>query len=262
MGLGDQLIATGLAKGSVKRGKKIAFGNGLKLMWDQNSERIFRGNPNIAFPGQERGYDVEWISYYKGWRGYNKQGSGHWEWNMKWKCSPGEIYLSDEEKKLGDRCGSGFVVMEPNVESWKLSSPNKDWGRANYEAVAVSLARDGHRIVQFEYAKSGPVVRGAKTVRTRDFRDALAIMRNASLYVGAEGGLHHGAAAVGIPAVVLFGGFIPPSVTGYDSHTNLAGSDKFCGSFSRCQHCLDAMARITQDSVYRAAKNYLEKAAA
>lgn len=257
MGLGDQLIATGLAKGAAKRGKRIAFGNGFKLLWDHNSERIFRGNPNIAFPGQERGRDVEWKAYYKGYRGYNAQGPGHWEWNVKWKCTPGEIYLSDEEEKYGQRLGKDFIVMEPNVESWKASSPNKDWGRGNYQSVATSLLNDGHRIIQFMYPKSGPILRGVKSIVTRDFRDALSIMRNARLYIGAEGGLHHGAAAVGIPAVVLFGGFIPPSVTGYDGHTNLAGSDRFCGSFSRCQHCLDAMMRITQDSVYKAAKEHL-----
>ena len=42
MGLGDQLIATGIAKGYHDRGKKLAFGTGEKLMWDHNSERIFR----------------------------------------------------------------------------------------------------------------------------------------------------------------------------------------------------------------------------
>lgn len=262
MGVGDQLIATGLAKGAAKRGRKIAFGNGIKLIWDHHSEIIFRGNPNIAFPGQERGRDVDWIGYYKGHRGYNAQGPGHWEWNKSWKCIPGEIYLTDEEKKFGERFGKDFIVMEPNVPQWKPAAANKDWGRGNYQSVATSLLNDGHRIFQFMYPKSGPILRGVKNVVTKDFRDALAIMMNASLYIGAEGGLHHSAAAINIPAVVLFGGFIPPSVTGYDNHTNLVGSNRFCGSFSRCQHCLDAMASISQDKVYRAAKNHLEKVAA
>lgn len=254
LGIGDQLIATGLARGAAARGSKVAFGAGRKLVWDHNSEPIFRGNPNIAFPGEELRGNVEWIDYYKGNRKYNRQGSGHWIWNMSWKCIPGEIYLTDAEKEAGARFGSGFVVIEPNVESWKQASPNKDWGRARYEAVATRLIDDGNRLIQFTYPKGGPVVRGAKAVQTRDFRDALAIMRNASLYLGPEGGLHHGAAAVGISAVVLFGGFIPPSVTGYDTHTNLVGSDRFCGSLSRCRHCHDAMAAISVDRVYRAVK--------
>lgn len=258
MGLGDQLIATGLARGAAKRGKKIAFGNGHKLIWDHNSEQVFRGNPNIAFPGQERGKDVEWIAYYKGWRVYNKEGPGHWEWNTKWKCIPGEIFLNEQEKSDGERCGKGYVVIEPNVEAWKPSSPNKDWGRENYQAVVSRLTAEGIKVVQFEYQKSGPILRGAKAVRTRSFRDAISLLRNASLYLGAEGGLHHGSAAVGTPAVVLFGGFIPPSVTGYDTHINLTGGEqRFCGSFTRCKHCIDAMARISQNEVYEAVRQCL-----
>lgn len=254
MGLGDQLIGTGLARGAAARGVKIAFGDGHKLIWDHNSEPIFRGNPNIAMPGEERGPNVEWIAYYKGLRKYNIHGPGRWIWNMDWRCTPGEIFLTEAEKATGDRHGAGFIVIEPNIESWKNCAANKDWGRAKYEAVATRLIEDGHRLVQFVYPKAGPVVRGVKPVETRSFRDALAIMRNASLYLGPEGGLHHGAAAVGIPAVVLFGGFIPPQVTGYDTHTNLVGSDRFCGSFTRCAHCIQAMAAIPVDRVYRAVK--------
>jgi len=258
MGIGDQLIGTGLARGAAARGKRIAFGDRTRLIWDHNSEQIFRGNPNLAFPGQERAPDVEWVAYFKGRRGYNKQGDGCWIWNLGWKCTPGEIFLNDSEKIVGDRQGKGFIVMEPNVEEWKVSSPNKDWGRGNYQAIATQLIGEGHRVLQFVYPKGGPILKGAKPVSTRSFRDALAVLRNASLYIGPEGGLHHGAAAVGIPAVVLFGGFIPPSVTGYDDHTNLVGSDRFCGSFSKCQHCIDAMASISVDTVYRAVKDHHE----
>jgi len=259
MGLGDQLIATGLAKGAAARGKKVAFGSELhkRLVWDHNSEQIFRGNPNIAFPGEEFGNNVEWIAYFKGYRQYNTEGRGHWIWNMQWKCIPGEIYLSDAEKQAADSRGKGFIVLEPNVESWKGSSPNKDWGRNNYAVVVTRLIEEGETIVQFDYPKAGPIVRGVKGIRTNNFREALAILRNAKMYLGAEGGLHHGAAAVGIPAVVLFGGFIPPTVTGYDTHINLAGSDRFCGSFTRCQHCLDAMASISVDRVYGAVKRLI-----
>jgi ADP-heptose:LPS heptosyltransferase len=79
------------------------------------------------------------------------------------------------------------------------------------------------------------------------------------LYIGPEGGLHHGAAAVGIPAVVLFGGFIPPQVTGYKTHVNLTGgADFFCGSLQACKHCAEAMERIKSKHVCDAAKGFLE----
>lgn len=260
MGLGDQLIATGLAKGAAARGKKIAFGSRLhkQLVWDHNSEQVFRGNPNIAFPGQEFESNVEWIAYFKGYRQYNTQGAGHWIWNMRWRCEPGEIYFTEEEKEAADKRGRGFIVLEPNVEQWKAPAQNKDWGTNRYQEVAQKLIADGIEVLQFDYPKAGPIIRGARGVRANSFREALAIMRNAKLYLGPEGGLHHGAAALGLSAVVLFGGFIPPSVTGYDFHTNLVGNaTKFCGSFTRCQHCRDALDSISVDKVYTAVRERL-----
>jgi len=253
VGYGDQLIATGLARGAAARGKRIALGSQGKIRWDgTKSLEVFRRNPNLARPGCERDKDVEWIAYHKGLRGYNKQGDGKWIWNMDWKCVPGEMFFSDLELQQATRHGKDFVVIEPHVESWKPMAINKDWGFDKYQEVAGRLTNMGLQVVQFSYAKAGRPLRGVKVVATESFRHALSILRGAKLYVGAEGGLHHGAAAVGIPAVVLFGGWIPPSVTGYDTHENLSVGDNFCGSFSPCQHCRDAMASIGVDRVMSA----------
>lgn len=257
MGLGDQLIATGIARGAQARGKRIAFGDQRRIIWDQNSELIFRGNPNIARPGHERAADLEWVPYYKGSRGYNSDGGNRWIWNMKWRCKPGEMFFDPIEKADAAKHDGGFIVIEPNVEAWKPVAPNKDWGAVKYRDLSERLIADGHQLVQFVYARSGVVLAGVRSIRTSTFRHALAILHNAKMYIGAEGGLHHGAAAAGIPAVVLFGGFVPPQVTGYESHTNLTGGATACGSFRPCQHCKQAMAAISVDTVYEAARKYL-----
>ncbi|MFZ2252610.1 MAG: glycosyltransferase family 9 protein [Minisyncoccia bacterium] len=259
MGLGDQLIATGMARGARARGRLIAFGDGRRIKWDHNSATVFQGNPNIAQPGSERrGRALEWVRYYKGHRIYNTHdvSRNRWIWNEDFRPVPGEMFLTDAEKQLAARVGSGFIVIEPNVETWKSSAANKDWGRSKYQEVADVLRRD-HRVVQFTHPKSGPILRGVEAVPTHGFRDALGIMEHATLYVGPEGGLHHGAAAMGVPGVVLFGGFIPPSVTGYDTHTNLTGGAEACGSLSPCKHCKAAMAAISVDEVLEAAKERL-----
>jgi len=54
-------------------------------------------------------------------------------------------------------------------------------------------------------------------------------------------------------AIVLFGGFVPPAVTGYPMHRNLTGGAEACGSFNRCDHCLAAMRAISVDEVHAAA---------
>lgn len=253
-------MATGFARGAAARGKRTAFGDGKKIIWDKNSPEIFKGNPNIAPEGSESAQNLEWVGFYKGSRLYNKQGPGRWIWNYEFRPIRGEMFFDEQEKNNG-RSGSGFVIIEPSVPLWKSVAPNKQWGRAKYQRVAEILRRNGFRVAQFGYGRSSPTLSSVATIRTRTFRDALSVLAYASLYVGPEGGLHHGAAAVGIPAVVLFGGFIPPQVTGYDTHTNLTGGAEACGSLALCQHCRDAMDRISVEEVAESALTYLRRAA-
>jgi hypothetical protein len=249
MGLGDQLMASGMARGAHARGKAIAFGDGVKIRWDQHSHEVFKWNPNIAAPGRERDSCVEWIDYYKGHRLYNRQEGDRWVWNLDFHATPGEVFLDDIERKNGERYGSGFVLIEPQSAPWKSVAANKDWGRAKYQEVASRLKKAGFPVGQFISDKGSPPLQGVTPIRTASFRDAVSILANAAIYIGSEGGLHHAAAAVGIPAVVLFGGFIPPSVTGYAAHANLTGGADACGSLKPCPHCRKAMEAISVEEV-------------
>ncbi|RWC25904.1 glycosyltransferase family 9 protein [Mesorhizobium sp.] len=257
MGLGDQIMASGLARGAAARGKRIALGDGRRIVWEKTSFDIFRGNPNVAPPGSEGAPDLEWLAYYKGHRLYNRRVGDRWVWNLSFRAKPGEIFFDAAETAAGMRHGESFVVVEPQSAQWKTVAPNKDWGVANFQAVADRLRGLGLRVVQFRSEQSPVALRNVEQLATTSFRDALAILARASLYIGAEGGLHHGAAAVGIPAVVLFGGFIPPAVTGYSTHTNLTGGAQACGSLKPCKHCRAALAGITIDDVFNAALRQL-----
>lgn len=258
MGLGDNLMATGMAKGAAKRGKRVAFGNGETILWDQHSEQIFQDNPNVARPGSEGTSDLEWIPFYKGNRIYNRQdyARDRWIWNYDFKAIPGEMFFTDKELAFAKSFGEGFVLIEPHVPAYKGCAENKTWPLMRYGNVVRSLKNRGHHVRQFSYV--GGALAGVNQIQAPTFRHALAILARAALYIGPEGGLHHGAAAVGTPAVVIFGGFIPPQVTGYDNHVNLTGGAKACGSLTPCKHCSEAMDEIGSKDVYRAAKEILE----
>jgi ADP-heptose:LPS heptosyltransferase len=249
MGLGDEIMATGIAKAAIRRGKRVAFGNGRKIVWGPWSEEIFRNNRNIARPGDESARDIEWIDFYKGNRHYNKldKAGARWIWNYGFKATPGEIIFDRREIEYADKIGQFFVVIEPNVPWHKSVAPNKDWGLERYQQVANRLLLAGYDVVQFSHGRDR--LRGVRVVETPTFRHALAVLNRASVAVLPEGGLHHGAAALGIPAVVIFGGFIPPQVTGYAMHINLNGNADACGSLNKCQHCREALDRITVDEV-------------
>lgn len=257
MGAGDDLMATGMAKGAAARGKRIAFGDGRKIIWGPHSSMVFRGNPNIAPPGSERDTDIEWVRYHKGHRVYNKQNGNHWDWNYAFRPTPGEVYFDEKERALAGSVPSGFVLIEPNVPASKGCAPNKQWPVDRFQEVADYIAHDWARVVQLDYPGARYKLERVKQIHTPTFRDAMAILSRADLYIGSEGGMHHAAAALGVPAVVIFGGFIPPEVTGYQGHTNLTGRAMACGMFNKCQHCIDALDRITVGEVVSAAMSAL-----
>jgi len=251
MGLGDQLIGSGLARGAAARRKRVAFGDGTRILWDTNSAAIYAGNPNIAPPNGTNintSYDLEWIPFYKGNRLYNRGAPGRWEWNYEFRCIPGEVFLTEKERRFANVAGAEpYVVMEPNP-SGKSPVANKQWPFARYELVARTLRAEGLEVVQLHYPGARPL-KAARTIPCPSFRHALAVLEGACLYVGGEGGMHHGAAAVGVGGVVLFGGFVPPQVTGYAVHANLTGGAEACGSLAPCEHCREAMDRIEVEEV-------------
>jgi hypothetical protein len=257
LGLGDNLMAAGMARGAAARGTRVAFGDGHKIIWDHHSEQIFRGNPNVARPGSEGAADMEWIPFYRGNRIYNRQDGDKWAWNLDFHASPGEVFFGEQELAFARHFGQGFVLIEPNVPEFKTVAPNKQWPVPRYREVAMRLMADGVKVAQFAYG-GAVTIAGARQIKTPDFRHAMAVLARAALYIGPEGGLHHAAAAVGIPAVVLFGGFIPPSVTGYATHTNLTGGASACGSLKPCPHCAEAMGKISVKDVMGAAERVLK----
>lgn len=236
-------MATGLARGAAARGKRIAFGDGRRIIRGPWCEEAFRHNPNIA---REVGPEVEWIPWYKGNRGYNRPGDGRWIWNFTFAPTPGEFFFDEAERAFAvERAG---VLIEPNVPWHKSVAFNKDWGIRRYQALADRLRAAGVPVFQFSYGKLR--LAGVELVEVASFRQAAAALSGFELAIVPEGGLHHAAAAVGTPAVVIFGGFIPPSVTGYPFHVNLTGGARACGSWRACQHCREALDTITVEQVY------------
>jgi hypothetical protein len=247
-------MATGLARGAAARRKKIAFGDGTKIIWDKNSEVMFAGNPNIAPPNGTNinvPFELEWIPFYKGNRLYNRHLPGRWEWNYEFRCIPGEVFLTEQEKRFARLAGKEpYIVMEPNPSA-KSPVANKRWPFDRYEAVAKKLWDEGFTVVQLNYP-GARMLKTAHTIPCPSFRHGMAILAGARLYIGGEGGMHHAAAAVGVGGVVLFGGFVPPQVTGYAIHANLTGLEpgaEACGSFNPCEHCRIAMDRIAVEEV-------------
>jgi ADP-heptose:LPS heptosyltransferase len=79
----------------------------------------------------------------------------------------------------------------------------------------------------------------------------MAVLSLAKGFVGSDGGLHHAAAALNIPATVVWGGFASYKNLGYPDHINIHIEDENtpCGEFSDCLHCRAIMDSITPEMV-------------
>lgn len=249
MGLGDVLMSMGEAKRvHLRTGQPVCITDprGMPVRSD-----LFTG-VSYLLTKPERGTRFQRLVNSPGHRPYIKlKTAERWYWN-KYRPEPADVVLTEAEI-VGASNTPGWVIVEPNVKN--IGHRNKDWGWQHWMALAHLLR--GQPVAQM--TRTGDrVLPGVREVRVDGFRHALARLRNASLYVGAEGGLHHGAAAVRTRAVVIYGGFVSPETTGYDHHRNLFTGGEACGLRTDCPHCRKAMNAITPEMVLHEIKESLK----
>jgi hypothetical protein len=237
MGLGDWLMASGDAKEANERtGKKVKLGDGVRMSWDG---QVFANNPRMASSSDT---DVVWVKNYQGHRPYLKgTKDGHMLFNDDYKPRVGEIYFNQLEKKNIDKIDKDYIVVEPNVKRVYAHTVNKAWH--GWEELFKH---------DLPWLQLGDVTvkRYTKWKETATFREALQVLSKAKLFVGTDGGLHHAAAALGIPSVVIWTGFTSPRHLGYDTHRNIHDGSEPCGTYdSVCQHCLLKSKAITVEQV-------------
>lgn len=245
MGIGDEIMASGEARKLVAgTNRRVAIIDARPGRQRHRWHEMWAGNPAIAAPGER--FDVEHRNH-GGHRPYIESKGVHaWQWRP-YSPTPGEIFLSPAEHALAT-IAAGKVVIQPCLRDGVVG--NKQWGLDRWTQL-VALAPD---LPWLQIGAPGaPRIPGTAWHETRSFRDACGVLSGARAAVLLEGGLHHAAAALGVRAVVIFGGFISPAVTGYDSHRNLfMGGERYplgCGMRIPCRHCADAMAGITPRQV-------------
>lgn len=256
--MGDEIMAAGQAevlfRADPSRPVAILDKRG-HVRWSE----MWQGNPAIATPADvASGREVQRIVNGVGARPYIRypftaeKGMRFTDWRAR--DHVGRLYLTPDELAIGRliRHEVGpFVLLEPDVKP--LSTPNKRWGLSRYAELVAALPE-----ITFVRAHGDECepFQGVRNVHTAKFRDACGVLAASDGYVGNEGGFHHAAAALGLPAVVIFGGFISPKTTGYSSHVNLAdtGPRSPCGRWQPCSHCERAMARISVERVAEAVR--------
>ena len=181
------------------------------------------------------------------------------------------IRLTDVDRQQGlDACATHgqFILVEPYPADRK--NQNRQWPRASWESCLMLLrsrlitraraARVGCApgtpltppiaLLQCAHADWTPMA-PCVSVSTPTFLRACGVMASATLVLALEGGLQFAAAALGGPAVILWGGCINSEVLGYPEQVNIVdpSPETPCGSVKPCDHCNDAWARLTPELV-------------
>ena len=284
MGYGDEIMATGIAKIEKIKfpHKQIVIGNFKQKIVTQSI--VFLNNPNIIMDPKkiDKNKSIHFVNNYPGNRphiDYSKSIKGKNAWNLNFKPTPGELFFSKDEKDYAKKIFAeansfckqnqkynhkGIIFIE--TTSVKINDPrmgfkhtNKDWGNQNWDSLINKLKKD-YLILQPLHKHSGKF-HGVFSFNC-SFREACAVMDLSNIYVGPEGGFGHVAAALKKPAVVIFGGWITPKVTGYDFHENvyIDIEDSPCGVFSyNCEHCKTCMKKITVPMIENLIVNNINK---
>jgi ADP-heptose:LPS heptosyltransferase len=253
VGIGDAIMASGEARALHHKTKApvLIVGRDGRPIWSEVFDGVpylvknLRGLPNFAR-----------IVNGPGVRPYiAAKTETRWTWR-KYQPKPAEMFFTPAELAFAEPY-RGMVMVEPHVKA--QGHNNKAWGPIFWGQLdsAIYLGRIA-KLVQCGPPGTRKLLH-AQFVETDTFRKACAVLSVCRAFVGTEGGLHHAAAAVGTPAVVIFGGFISPAVTGYPSHRNLfAGEGLGCGMRTNCDHCRAAMTTITPAAVLNELKEILK----
>jgi len=170
------------------------------------------------------------------------------------------IFLSPQELKDNalrlPQDGKPWIAMQSTgVTNW---TENKNWGGENFRQVSARLKAAG-RIVQFGL-ESDPALDCDLDLRGQlPVREAVATLAACALFVGQPGFLMHAAAAVEVPAVIVYGGFEAPWQSGYAWNRNLFTQLDCspCWLTTACPYGKACLARITPDQVAEAAVELL-----
>jgi ADP-heptose:LPS heptosyltransferase len=247
MGLGDEIMALGRAEQVFEEtGQQVSICSMTEAprehdIWHGNPAWVHKGGKIIIDGGGARPYIKHWK---------NRQAI----YNLDYRPRAGRIYLTDEARAACTLEGP-YAVIEPFIKP--QASINKNWGPGKWEKVIEDFPIPVYQLIHSPGQKT---IKGAIPYKTPTIHDACAAIEKAAFVMCNEGGTHHMAASMRTPAVVIFGSFIPPQVTGYDFHVNISVPEYgFCGKWDRCPDCEKALKSIKPEYVREEALKLWDK---
>jgi len=267
---GSDILATGEARIVREQNPdtKIAFGNPealsptsegkTKLYWSE----IFENNPNILQPG-ENAEEITIIANFPKSRPFinyaktkytqiDEQNKTPYKfaYNADYETTRGELFFSDNEiaeaeKLIGD-LEAPIIFIDPIA-----GIENKGWLPERWNNL---VEQSSYNFVQLLYNNQPTALNGVTQIDPKTFRLACAILKvcsGKSILLTTDSNLHHAAAALNMPTIVLWSHYSHPDNLGYEEHINIrwdaAGTP--CGLRDSCIQCKHSMEMIKVEDV-------------
>ena len=234
-GLGDSVLFNSVVY-------ELGRQTGKRYLVGTKHREIYQGNPHaliLPFPqyanykifrilGSVFGLKIHHIDYY--YEGYppkrhilellcNRVGL---EKSLK---SP-SIFLSEKEKEirlLPDTGKPWVAIQSTGLSTW---TDNKNWGVENFREV-VRVLQSRVSFLQIGAPDDTPLNVDLQWQGKLSIRSVFHVLQQCQLFIGQVGFLMHAAASVGVPSVIVYGGFEAPWQSGYNENINLY-SDVVC----------------------------------
>jgi ADP-heptose:LPS heptosyltransferase len=166
------------------------------------------------------------------------------------------VYLTDAERAAGLARLAGMTKPIVTINT-RSKEPVKNWPSGRWRQL-VELLRTDYDIIQLGDATELDLENTRSFAGRLGFRESMAVLSHASVYVGPDSFLMHAANGLRVPAVILFGGSRTPANAGYADNTNLFVPMP-CGPCyihqsrgETCPHGIECMNRITVEEVHDA----------
>ena len=171
---------------------------------------------------------------------------------------PPQIFLIRHELDAArKRFSVPYFAVCPSSKT-SFAANRKEWGMNNFQKLVNLFEKQ--RFVQVGLA-ADPLLAGVVDARGLPVRQSAAVIANADLFVGLEGGLMHLAKAVGTKSVIIYGGYVRPEISGYQDHLNIY-SPVHCSpcyssekASSECSS-MECMRQIQPEDVYGKIKEF------
>lgn len=205
-GYGDTLLVSAVARELKKKYGEI------EIIINRAKSELLENNPNIDKVGQ-RYYGID-LNYHYGKYTIKKNPGNTLIQIMCKKVGVDnpknmvDIYLTKEEIQYATMYTKKInrPIITFHTTSNNFDNSRKLWPITYWEKI-VHILRNDYTFIQLGNSSEIPIRGSINFLGKQNIRLSIALIKKADLHLGIVSSLMHGAAAVGTPAIILFGGF-------------------------------------------------------